>query len=144
MPTEEERAVILQLTGAVQDAFRVEPTTEPPTTEEPTTQATTTVKPTFPTTTKKRRKWRRRKWWGRRGAETEPIPQQLVEDEPDSDSFAPRPRQRRQSGGSLAFTMDQFLLACANQDACNPVLRASANAIIERYTTLAELSSIAI
>ncbi len=124
--------MILQLTEAVQDAFRSDPvpTTPMPTTPMPTTFPTpvtnaTTAFPTVSTTTRK----------GRNKRSPTPQPQQFMEDEPYPEPRAIHQRRKRQSTG-LNFTQDQFLLACMNQNACNPVLRASALAIVERYVII--------
>ena len=42
-------------------------------------------------------------------------------------------RQRRQIVSNTMFEDQTILLALQNENACNPVLRASANAILERY-----------
>ena len=66
-------------------------------------------------------------------------PQLLVEDEdldpddsPDEYDNVSHQRQRRQSDASTTFEDQVILLALENENACNPVLRASANAILER------------
>lgn len=55
------------------------------------------------------------------------------EDEIEIDvmSGASHLRQKREAA-ILIFSQQLFDLACANRDACNPVLRASANSVIER------------
>ena len=89
-------------------------TTEPPTTEEPET--VTVWKPT-PTTEQQKKPY---------------YPYDLS-------PYLPRPipyRHKRQddqiSLGNM-FQDQAILVALQNENACNPVLRASANSIIERY-----------
>ena len=128
MPNIVERGIIFELTQAIVNVSRVEEEvvttempTEPPTTPEPGSGEVMEDKPRAePSVVEKKQPQREKEG---------DFNSYNAYDDPD----VPYLRQRRQAVDSDMMFEDQLIqLALEHENACNPVLRASANAVLER------------